>query len=305
MAYGETLLALGGENPNIVALDADLCRSTMTSLFEQQYPERFFEMGIAEQNMMSVAAGLSLVGKIPFVSSFAVFAAGRTYDQFRQSVAVANLNVKVFGSSSGLSDFGDGATHQAIDDIAIMSAIPNVSVFVPADAVETAKIVRAMVMNPGPMYVRVCRNDLPVVTPEDDAEYRIGQVQTLRDGEDAVIFACGIMVRKALEAASCLAENGVNAKVVNVSTIKPLDEAAIQAAAKGMKGVVTAEEHNVIGGLGSAISRALRLQAQRIEYVGVNDLFGQCADGYDELLARYGLTVEAVVQAAERVVCVQ
>jgi len=298
-AYGETLAALGETHPDIVVLDADLCRSTMTYLFQEKFPERFFEMGIAEQNMMSVAAGFALTGKTPFVNSFAVFSAGRAYDQFRQTIAIAGLNVKVCGSSAGLSDFGDGATHQAVEDIAVMSAIPGVSVFVPADAAETADIVRATAERKGPMYIRLCRGDTPAVTPEKN-DFIFGKVRALRGGTDVVIFACGVMVGKALVAAQMLEVKGVSAKVVNVNTIKPLDSAGIISESAQIKRVVTAEEHSVIGGLGAAVSGALRMENKLIEYVGIRDRFGQSARSHEELLAHYGLTAEAVAGAAER-----
>ena len=299
IAYGETLASLGETDPDIVVLDADLCRSTMTTLFQQKFPDRFFEMGIAEQNMTSAAAGLALTGKTAFTNSFAVFAAGRAYDQFRQTIAIGNLNVKVCGSSAGLSDFGDGATHQAVEDIAVMSAIPNVSVFVPADGPETERVVRFMARTKGPMYLRVCRGDLPIVTDDNGPE--IGQARVLADGTDVAVFACGAMTARALDAARMLKDKGISAKIINVNTIKPLDTAGVLDAANGMKGVVTAEEHSVIGGLGAAVSRALRLTGHRIEYVGICDKFGQSAYGHEELLVRYGLTPEDIANAAERV----
>ena len=302
-AYGETLAALGAEYGTIVVLDADLCRSTMTMMFAERFPDRFFEMGIAEQNMMSVAAGFALCGKTAFVNSFAVFSAGRAYDQFRQTIAIGGLDVKVCGSSAGLSDFGDGATHQSVEDIAIMSAIPGVSVFVPADAAETARIVRAMARSRGPMYIRLCRGDTPAVTNDlsnmtggaDD--YEIGRVQVLRGGGDIAVFACGVMVSRALEAAKTLESRGISAKVINVSTVKPIDEAGVIREAQGVKGVVTAEEHSVIGGLGAAVSRALRGE-RRIINVGICDKFGQSAYSHEELLEHYGLTADAIVEAA-------
>lgn len=297
LAYGETLVELGKENKNIVVLEADLGKSTMSCLFQNSFPDRYFEMGIAEQNMASTAAGLSLAGKIPFISTFAVFAAGRAYDQIRQTISIAKLNVKICGSSSGLSDFGDGSTHQAVEDAAIMTAIPNMTVLVPVDAVETKKMVKAMVDYSGPVYLKVNRNDLPIFTKEED-DFEIGKLNTIKDGRDIVIFANGVMVSKAIEAADELQNHGVSAKVVNVSTLKPLDDQKVIEAAKGFKAVITAEEHSVIGGLGSAVSGVLRRENIPIEFVGINDKFGTSAHNYDELLAYYGLTSKAIVDAA-------
>ena len=293
-AYGEALVALGRENKNIVVLEADLGKSTMSSLFQAAYPERYFEMSIAEANMASTAAGLALTGKIPFINSFAVFSTGRCYDQLRQTISIAGLNVKICGSSAGLSDYGDGSTHQSIEDMGMMRGIPGMTVLVPVDAVETTKMVAAMVDHPGPMYIRINRNDLPILTPAD-TPFEIGKLYTIREGGDVVVFANGVMVSRALTAAEELAAEGISVKVVNVSTIKPLDRQAVIDAAKGMKAVVTAEEHSVIGGLGSAIAEALRRENRApLDFVGVEDVFGTSAYNYDELLAHYGLTSQAV-----------
>lgn len=302
VAYGETLVELGEINKNIVALEADLGKSTQSIMFQQAYPERFFEMGIAEQNMASTAAGLSLTGKIPFINSFAVFAYGRAYDQLRQTISIGKLNVKVCGSSSGLSDYGDGSTHQAIEDMAVMRAIPNMTVLVPVDAVETRQMVKAMVDNKGPMYIRINRNDLPIITDVDEP-FEIGKLYTKREGRDVVVFANGVMVSKALEAAEALEKQGVSVKVVNVSTVKPLDQEGVIELAKGCKVVVTAEEHSIIGGLGGAISEALRgVTNLPIEFVGVKDCFGTSASNYDELLEYYGLTTEAIINAVRKLI---
>jgi transketolase len=299
-AYGETLVELGKENKDIVVLEADLGKSTMSILFQNAYPERFFEMSIAEQNMASTAAGLSLVGKIPFISSFAAFASGRCYDQLRQTISIAKLNVKICGSSSGLSDFGDGSTHQAIEDMAIMRAIPNMTVLVPVDAVETRKMVKAMVGWPGPVYLRINRNDLPVLTSED-AEYQIGKLYTMKEGKNVVVFANGVMISKALEAAEALEKDGISVKVVNVSTVKPLDRQGVIDCAKGCWGVVTAEEHSVIGGLGGAIAEALRgVVGLLLEFVGIQDKFGTSAHNYPELLDYYGLTSEEIANTVRK-----
>ncbi|MDO4260732.1 MAG: transketolase C-terminal domain-containing protein [Eubacteriales bacterium] len=294
-AYGETLVALCRENKNIVVLDADLGGSTMGKMVEQAMPERHIEMGIAEANMTSVAGGLARVGKIPFTNSFAVFAAGRAYDQIRQSIAIGKLNVKICGSSAGFSDFGDGATHQSIDDIAYMRVIPNMIVLVPADANETVSAVKYMAAHSGPMYIRLNRNDYENVT-EEDAPFQIGVPAVLREGTDVVVFACGIMVGKSLEAAKKLTDR-VSVRVVNVSTIKPLNRQLIIDLARDCKGVVTAEEHSVIGGLGGAVAEALRRECKPIEFVGANDCFGSSAHSYDDILEYMGLT-EAHIEEA-------
>jgi len=294
-AYGEALVALGKDNQNIVVLEADLGKSTMSNLFQIAYPKRYFEMSIAEANMASTAAGLSLTGKIPFINSFAVFSTGRCYDQLRQTIAIAGLNVKICGSSAGLSDYGDGSTHQSIEDMSLMRGIPGMTVLVPVDAVETTKMVAAMVKASGPMYIRINRNDLPILTPVD-APFEIGKLYTIKEGKDVVVFANGVMVSRALAAATELAAKGVSVKVVNVSTVKPLDRQAVIDCAKGMKGVVTAEEHSVIGGLGSAIAEALRLERSApLDFVGIEDAFGTSALHYDELLTHYGLTAQAII----------
>ena len=302
IAYGETLVELGKENKNIVVLEADLGKSTMSCFFQDKYPERYFEMGIAEQNMASTAAGLSLTGKIPFISTFAVFMSGRAYDQIRQTISIAKLNVKICGSSSGLSDYGDGSTHQSIEDVSIMRAIPNMTVIVPVDAIETRKMVRAMAQYEGPVYLRINRNELPIYTSED-TEYTIGKTYTIREGKDVVVFANGVMISKAMEAAEELEKTGISVKVVNVSTVKPLDEKAINEATVGCKAVVTAEEHTIIGGLGSAIAEALRLETNLpIEFVGVKDCFGTSAQNYDDLMEYYGLTSKAISDAVLKLV---
>lgn len=293
-AYGEALVALGKDNPNIVALEADLGKSTMSYLFQIAYPERYFEMSIAEANMASTAAGLSLTGKIPFISSFAVFSTGRCYDQLRQTISIAGLNVKICGSSAGLSDYGDGSTHQSVEDMNLMRGIPGMTVLVPVDAVETTKMVAEMASKPGPMYIRINRNDLPILTPTD-TPFEIGKLYPMREGKDVVVFANGVMVSRALAAAEELAGSGISVKVVNVSTVKPLDRQAVIDCAKGMKAVVTAEEHSIIGGLGSAIAEALRLErGAPLDFVGIEDVFGASALNYDELLEHYGLTAQAI-----------
>lgn len=295
IAYGNTLVELGGENKDIVVLDADLGGSTMGRLFEEAYPDRHFEMGIAEANMTSVAAGLAQTGKIPFTNSFAVFAGGRAYDQIRQTIAIGKLNVKICGSSSGMSDFGDGATHQAIEDMAIMRAIPNMTVICPADANETVEAVKAMVEYQGPCYLRLNRNDYDNVT-EEGKKFEIGMPSILKEGKDVVIFATGYMAGLALKAAEEL-ESKVSVKVVNVSTIKPLNKEIIIQMVQGAKGIITAEEHSVVGGLGGAIAEALCKECKPIECIGVNDEFGCSAHCYQDVLTYHGLTKEHIMEA--------
>lgn len=295
IAYGQTLVELGAENPDLVVLDADLAGSTMGKMFEEAYPERHFEMGIAEANMTSVAAGLAQTGKIPFTNSFAVFAGGRAFDQIRQTIAIGKLNVKIVGSSAGLSDFGDGATHQCVEDLAMFRAVPNMTVICPADANETAAATRAIAAYDGPVYMRLNRNPYENVTPADQP-FEIGKVRMLRDGTDVVVFAVGKMVLLALQAAEML-QDEISVRVVNVSTIKPLDRAGIIAMTEGMHGVVTAEEHNICGGLGSAVAEALCRNPKPVTFVGIEDSFGCSAHNYEELLAHYGLTAEHIAQA--------
>ncbi len=300
VGYGEALLELGRVNPKVVALEADLGKSTMSNMFGAEFPERYFQMGIAEANMISAAAGLALTGHIPFASSFAVFASGRPYDQIRSSVAIPRLNVKICGSSAGLSDFGDGKTHQSVDDIALMRVLPNMTVLSPADYYETKKMIAAMAEIPGPCYIRVNRNDLPNVTAEGDP-WVFGKVQEMRPGSDVVIFATGFMVYQALEAAKELDAEGISVKVVNVHTIKPLDAEGVCAAAKGMKLALTVEEASIIGGMGSAVCEALADGPDdsriRVHRIGIQDTFGTSAQKYEELLEAYHLTPEDIASA--------
>ncbi len=297
-AYGEELLALGASNNNLVVCDADLSKSTMTYGFQQAYPERFFDLGIAEANMTSFAAGLSLTGKVAITNSFAVFSAGRSYDQIRQGIAIGKLNVKINGSSAGLSDFGDGATHQAIEDIAIMRAIPNMTVLVSADAPQVRKMVHWMVDHVGPVYLRICRNDLPEITPPDMDPLKPG---VMREGTDIALLACGTMVYESLKAADTLAAEGISCRVINVPCLKPFPDEEIVALCQGVKGVVTAEEHSIIGGLSAAVSWALRGQGLPLEAVAVMDEFGQSAQNIEELMAHYGLTDAGIVKAVKTI----
>jgi len=295
--YGRTLVELGKENPNVVVLEADLGKSTMSCYFEEAFPNRFFEMGIAEANMTSFAAGLSLTGKIPFTNSFAVFAAGRSYDQIRTGICLPSLNVKIVGSSAGLSDYGDGSTHQTVEDIAIMRAIPNMTVLVPADAIETAKMTRAIAAYNGPVYLRITRSELPNVSSADEP-FVIGKPMLVRDGRDVVVFATGAMVALALEAATAAEADGLSLRVVNVSSLKPVDEDALRAFAKGMRGIVTAEEHSLIGGLASIVTYAFRGGSLPTVCVGIADKFGQSAENIDVLMEAYGLTAAEIRKAA-------
>jgi transketolase len=299
--YGETLLELGRENKNIVVLEADLSKSTMTCLFEKEFPERFFEMGIGEANMTSFAGGLSLTGKIAFTNSFAVFASGRAYDQIRQGISIPKLNVKIVGSSAGLSDFGDGATHQSVEDVAIMRAIPNMTVLVPADGIETRKMTRKIAEYKGPVYMRINRHDLPDLFPENQ-EFEIGKSYLIMDGKDVTIFANGIMVSKAVLAAEKLKGEGVSVRVVNVSSLKPTNEDDIKKYATGIKGIVTAEEHTLIGGLASVITYILRGSGVPMMAIGIEDDFGQSAHGYEELLKEYKLTEDNIIASVKKLV---
>lgn len=299
-AYGETLVELGRENDRIVVLEADLGKSTMSHGFQETFPDRYFEMGISEQNMTSFAAGLALSGKIAFTNSFAVFAAGRAYDQIRQGIAIPGLNVKIVGSSSGLSDFGDGSTHQSIDDIAIMRAIPNMTVLVPMDSVETRKIVREAARHEGPVYIRMTRNDVPDLFPAHQ-DFRIGEPYVIRQGKDVTVFACGVMVPRAVGAAQKLENEGIFLRVIDVSSIKPLNSQKIRELAADVKGVITAEEHSIVGGLSETIAYILRESGKPFRSVAVMDCFGQSARSYEELMAHYGLTEENIMENARKI----
>jgi transketolase len=298
-AYGEALVELGAKNSNIVVLEADLGKSTMSCLFKEKFPERYFEMGIAEQNMASTSAGLSFAGKIPFYSTFAVFASGRAYDQIRCSIAIPNANVKICGSSCGLSDFGDGKTHQSIEDANIIKTIPHMTVLNPVDAVETKKMMEVIAAYDGPVYIRINRNDLPVYTDEA-AKFEIGKIYPIVDGKDAVIFATGVMVWKSVEAAELLKKDGISAAVVNVSTLKPLKKAELLKYAAGKKAIITAEEATCIGGLGQEIAAHLIGEINvPFKQIAIDDRFGQSAHGYEELLAEYGISTAHIADAVK------
>ena len=294
IAYGQALVDFGHENNDIVVLDADLGGSTMGRMFENEFPQRHIEVGIAEANMTSMGAGLALVGKIPFVNSFAVFASGRAFDQIRQSIAIGNVNVKVCGSSAGFSDFGDGATHQSVEDIAIMRALPNMTVLSPCDPNEAYQATLAAALHEGPVYLRINRADYPSITGADKP-FVIGQPVVMKEGTDVAVLATGYMVGLALKAAEAL-EGKVSVKVVNIHTIKPLCAEKLALAIGNCKAVVTAEEHSVVGGLGSAVAEALRGNSLPIEFIGVNDVFGRSAHNYEELMEYFGLTSENIEQ---------
>ena len=299
-AYGEELVRLGAENKNVVVLDADLSKSTKTHDFMKNYPDRFFNMGIAEGNMMATAAGLAAVGKIPFASTFAMFATGRAFEQIRNSIAYPKLNVKIAATHAGITVGEDGGSHQSIEDIAIMRALPGMTVFVPADAVETRAAIRAAVEIKGPVYIRLGRSGVPVLHGED-FKFTPGEAVTLREGRDVAIMATGIMVSLALEAAEKLAAEGIEATVLDIHTIKPLDIVAVVEAARKCGAVVTAEEHNIIGGLGGAVAETLaEHQPVPLQRVGVRDTFGESGKP-DELLKHFGLTSEEIMKAVQRV----
>ena len=299
-AYGKKLVELGAVNKNIVALDADLSKSTMSCMFEAQYPDRFFEMNIAEANMASFAGGLSLTGKIPFIHSFAMFSTARCFEQIRQSIGTAGLNVKICGSSSGLSDFGDGATHQSIEDIALMRLIPGMVVLEPADANQVQSMMDAVIDHYGPVYFRINRNDLPVITDSDE-KFEIGKIYTKREGTDAVIFASGIMVSLALEAAQMLEQDAISLKVLNVSTHKPLDNEYIRSFTKGMKAVLTAEEHSVIGGLNSTVCQAIAGSfSGPVVPIAIYDRFGFSTHDYQTLLDFFGFTAQRIADDVKK-----
>ena len=294
-AYGEALVKLGKENNDVVVLEADLSKSTMTAYFKKEFPERHINVGIAEADMIGTAAGFATTGKIPFASTFAMFAAGRAYDQIRNSVAYPKLNVKICPTHAGVSLGEDGGSHQAIEDVALMRVIPGMVVLSPADATETEKMVFAAAKYNGPVYIRLGRLNIPVIYG-DDYNFEIGKAHTLTEGNDVAILATGLMVYEALEAAKLLEAEGVKARVINVSTIKPLDEETILKAAKECKFIVTSEEHSVIGGLGGAVSEFLseNYPVKVIKH-GVYDEFGQSADG-DTMLNNYKLRAKDIVE---------
>ena len=299
--YGEALLELGAENPNVVVLDADLAKSTTSIAFRKHFPQRFFDCGIAEQCMMTVAAGLAASGKVCFTGSFAIFATGRAYEPVRNTIAYGKLNVKLCPTHAGISVGMDGSSHQAIEDITLMRAIPGMKVVVPADYIEAKMAVKAAAVTPGPVYVRLGRAPVADINDADTYKFEFGKAQILREGSDVTIVAVGLMVYEALLAAEDLAQKGINAEVINPRTIKPLDEKAIINSVKKTGRALTAECHTVIGGLGSAVSEVLsQHHPVPIAFVGIEDKFGQSGDP-DELLKHYGLTAKDIERKALKI----
>nr|WP_092074354.1 transketolase family protein [Dendrosporobacter quercicolus]NSL49258.1 transketolase family protein [Dendrosporobacter quercicolus DSM 1736]SDM89751.1 transketolase [Dendrosporobacter quercicolus] len=299
-AYGDALRDVGAELKDIVVLDADLSKSTKTNVFAKAHPDRFFNVGIAEQNLMGTAAGLAAAGKIPFVSTFAMFAAGRAFEQVRNSICYPKLNVKIAATHAGLTVGEDGASHQAIEDIALMRSIPNMTVIVPADATEARQAVKFAAEYQGPVYLRLGRSSVPDLFG-DSYEFIHGQAVQLDDGSDLTIIATGIMTAPARKAAEELAAQGISARVLNIHTIKPIDKAAIIKAAQDTGAIVTCEEHSIIGGLGSAVAEVIvESTPVPLERVGVLDTFGESGKP-DALLVKYKLTAGDIVAAAKRV----
>ncbi len=301
-AYGKTLVELGRQRDDIVVLGADLCGSCKVKNFGMEFPERFFNVGIAEQNLIGISAGLAASGKTVFASTFAVFATGRAYDQIRQSIAYPRLDVKIVATHAGITVGGDGASHQMLEDIALMRVLPNVNVVAPADYIETAKATRVVAETEGPIYVRLGRSNVPIITQEDDP-FEMGVSTMLEDGTDVTLIGTGIMVSRCLKAAKILEkQHDIGARVINMSTIKPLDEKAIVKAAKDTGGVVTAEEHVVSQGMGSGISQVLSESYHvPMKRVGIPNVFGE-SGGSEELMDKYGLTAEHIVESAHDVI---
>lgn len=298
-AYGEALVELGKINNNVVVLDADLTKSTKTALFQKAFPERHINVGISEADLVGTAAGLASCGKVAFASTFAMFAAGRAFDQIRNTVCYPKLNVKIAPTHAGISVGEDGGSHQSVEDIALMRSIPGMVVLSPADATETKKMVFAAAEYNGPVYIRMGRLDTEVLFDELTYDFQIGVANTIKEGTDLSIVATGLMVEKAIQAAEILKTEGISARVINVGTIKPLDGETILKAAKETKFIITAEEHSVIGGLGSAVSEFLgEVHPTLVKKLGIYDKFGQSGKG-DELLIKYDLTAEKIVSIAK------
>lgn len=298
-AYGDTLAELGRLNKDIVVLDADLSKSTKTEVFAKEFPERFFNTGIAEQNMAGIAAGLAAAGKIPFISTFAIFATGRAFEQIRNTIAYPRLNVKIAATHAGITVGPDGASHQSVEDIALMRAIPGMTIINPADATETRFAVKAALDIDGPVYIRLGRHKVPVIFQEGDYVFKPGKGVVLREGKDATIISTGIMTAIALEAADILRNRGIYVNVVNMHTIKPIDEELIIQLAEETGAVITAEEHSIIGGLGSAVAEVLaESRPTLMKRIGLKDVFGQSGEP-DELLRFYSLTPDGIASAVK------
>ena len=298
-SYGEALKELGALHEDIVVLDADLANATKTEIFKKAFPERHFDCGIAEANMICVAAGLSTTGLVPFASSFAMFAAGRAFEQVRNSIGYPHLNVKIGATHGGISVGEDGASHQCCEDFALMRSIPGMVVMSPADDVEAKAMVRAAYEHRGPVYMRFSRYGAPVIHDTDSFTFEIGKGEVLRDGTDVALIANGLLVAEALDAADILAEKGISARVINIATVKPLDEAAVLSAAKECGKIVTCEEHSIIGGLGEAVCAVIAEHglACPVKRIGVNDEFGHSGPA-GELLKQFGLCGEHIAQTA-------
>ena len=304
-AYGAALVELAAENPNVIVMDADLAAATKTGMFKKAYPDRFFDAGIAEGNMMSVAAGLATTGKIVFASSFAMFAAGRAFEQVRNSIGYPHLNVKIGATHAGISVGEDGATHQCCEDIGLMRTIPGMTIINPADDTEAVMAVKAAAATEGPMYLRFGRLAVPTIFDPATYRFEIGKAATLREGTDVTIIATGLMVNEALIAAETLANEGIHARVLNMATIKPIDRDAIVKAATETGVIVTAEEHNIIGGLGSAVAEVVcETVPVPVIRVGVNDTFGKSGPAL-ELLKVYGLCAENIVAKTKEAVALK
>lgn len=299
--YGKAIVELGREHDDVVVLDADLAGATKSAMFQKAFPDRFIDCGIAEGNMMDVAAGLSTMGFVPFASTFAMFATGRAYDMIRNSIAYPKLNVKVFASHGGISVGEDGASHQMNEDFALMRAIPNMVVLCPADVTEAEKMTKAAYEYNGPVYMRTCRAATPVFH-EEDYDFQIGKAEVLHEGNDAAIIATGIMVPEAVLAAEALEEKGVHVRVLNMGTIKPLDEEAVLAAARETGKILTVEEHSVIGGLGDAVCGLVSEKCPvPVKRLGINDVFGHSGPAMD-LLHEYGLDADNIVKMTEELI---
>ena len=294
-SYGEALLELGKKNKDIVVFDADLAGATKTSIFAKEFPDRFFDMGIAEADMVSTAAGMSTFGKIPYVSTFAVFAAGRAYDQIRNSVCYPNLNVKICATHAGITVGEDGATHQMLEDLGIMRGLPNMTVISTSDDTETRWAVEEVSKIKGPVYLRLCRLATPIIYDENQ-KFEIGKAIQIGEGTDATIFATGVTVPEALKAKEVLEKQGINIRVVDIHTIKPIDKEMIIKCAKETKKLISVEDHNVIGGLGTAIADVLAENyPAKLTKIGINDTFGKSGKA-EELMEYYGLTAENIIK---------